>query len=346
MTLKTCFYRNSVIRSVLTCICSVFLLFTVLLQPAKATDPDDEVITLPVRIHFIDSGIQSLQSQLLESEVETIFETVNEIWSRAGIQWEIESFVRKSAINEQVLEEVPGGTGGSELLQEVIPFENLSENYWNIFFVNRIGESYGLFLTEVPVIIQSEYDHEGLFGTEGGMALILAHELGHSLDLAHVPCPEEGNLMAAGCFFGERDNLTEIQIEVAREQALKGKPFAGRDIPFGPVAFLLSYSDELGLEHNQKERLITLNNLFLDAITPLIDEAESIISRGVQQQQSGTINMEQSRDRRRKLQQLQYELTDMVSEYLVIAFTELNDSQVREADHLLEKQSVRMGMGS
>ena len=59
---------------------------------------------------------------------------------------------------------------------------------------------------------------------DGGMARILAHELGHSLGLVHVPCAGQGNLMAAGYTLGTRTLLDVIQITEARLQAETGKP--------------------------------------------------------------------------------------------------------------------------
>ena len=56
------------------------------------------------------------------------------------------------------------------------------------------------------------------------MARILAHELGHSLGLVHVPCAGQGNLMAAGYTLGTRTLLDVIQITEARLQAETGKP--------------------------------------------------------------------------------------------------------------------------
>ena len=57
------------------------------------------------------------------------------------------------------------------------------------------------------------------------MARILAHELGHSLGLAHVACTTGGNLMAAGCTLGSRTFLNAIQITRVRLQAETGRPF-------------------------------------------------------------------------------------------------------------------------
>ena len=60
---------------------------------------------------------------------------------------------------------------------------------------------------------------------DDGMSRILAHELGHSLGLVHVPCADQGNLMAASCPLGTRTLLDATQITGARLQAETGRPF-------------------------------------------------------------------------------------------------------------------------
>jgi hypothetical protein len=59
----------------------------------------------------------------------------------------------------------------------------------------------------------------------------LAHELGHSLGLEHVPCDSTRNIMANGCWSPSRlSTLTADQIQRARKQATLGAPIT-YDIP-------------------------------------------------------------------------------------------------------------------
>ena len=87
------------------------------------------------------------------------------------------------------------------------------------------GIAGGVYLSGVPAVIIAEFDPSGARDLVGSGPRILAHELGHSLGLVHVPCTAEGNLMAPGCSAGLRTHLTEDQIATARTQRDINRPF-------------------------------------------------------------------------------------------------------------------------
>ncbi len=191
----------------------------------------NETITLGLRVHLLQSArSEALTSTLSDADVELLLARVNGIWSQTGIEWRIDRILREEAPNPEQFEEMRSGlvppTFGA--LAGVIPRDHLSGGAWDVFFIrNLFGGVGGIYLPEIPAVLQPEVDPQGVHGLDGGLPRILAHELGHTLRLPHVPCTGEGNLMAAGCPTGDRTRLTHQQIRVARDQAARGVPFRG-----------------------------------------------------------------------------------------------------------------------
>lgn len=192
--------------------------------PQLANNPN---LTLPVRIHLLTSSFDPLNSTVTESEVNTLITEVNNVWSQAGIAWTIETVIREPAQNETTFETILTGTTLPTIndLTSVLPLQNLFAQKWNIYFIKDFGGlAGGIYLPNVGSVIFPELDPTGKRDLTGSAIRILSHELGHSLSLRHVPCPTEGNLMAAGCVAPNRTLLTPTQIDQAKIQAETGSP--------------------------------------------------------------------------------------------------------------------------
>jgi hypothetical protein len=191
----------------------------------------DETLTLGLRVHLLESAAsESLTSTLSEDDVELLLELVNGTWRQAGIEWRLEEIVRSAALNPEPFERVLSGRAPptAVALTGVIPRDRLSDGAWDVFFIrNLFGGIGGIYFPQVPAVLQPDVDPLGVHGLDGALPRILAHELGHSLGLPHVPCSAEGNLMAPGCLIGDRTRLTAQQIRSARLQAVQGSPFRG-----------------------------------------------------------------------------------------------------------------------
>ena len=180
-----------------------------------------------MRVHLLQSDFSPLNTTLTEDDVRTIITGVNDIWQQAGVSWEIQSIVSDNALNADVYESILlrdlPATGPR--IASILPTASTSENRWDVFYLLDLGGiAGGVYLAPITSVVVAELDPNGQRDLMGSVARILAHELGHSLGLQHVPCAPEGNLMAPGCQAGDRERLTSGQIEVALSQAATGRP--------------------------------------------------------------------------------------------------------------------------
>ncbi len=196
----------------------------------SAGPPDGpESIELAVRVHLVQSDqLEALNVGLSDGEVAQLMAAVNEVWAEADIHWSLESIVREDARNESLFRHALTDPTVSPIsvLTSVLTSENLAPDIWNVFMIRDFGGGLGgVYLGIEGVVVSAEIDPSGQRDIDGGMARILAHELGHSLGLVHVPCMALGNLMAARCTLGSRTVLDLTQITGVRLQAETGRPF-------------------------------------------------------------------------------------------------------------------------
>ena len=198
-------------------------------EPTGPETRGPEAIELAVRLHLVQSDqLDALNVRLSDAEVTELVTAVNETWAQAGIIWSLESIVREDARNESLFSRalMDPTVSPISVLTSVLTPENLRPDIWNVFMIRDFGGSLGgAYLPMEKVVVSTEVDPLGQRDIDGGMARILAHELGHSLGLIHLPCTAQGNLMATGCTLGSRTFLDATQITRVRLQAETGRPF-------------------------------------------------------------------------------------------------------------------------
>ncbi|MFQ5890995.1 MAG: hypothetical protein ACE5JR_13270 [Gemmatimonadota bacterium] len=188
----------------------------------------DGVLTLDVRVHLLRSdAVPELDATLTDEEVGLLFGEVTAIWQQAEIAWRVESILREEARNAaEFAQALRGEALLLPALLSVLPTEQLTDGGWDVFLIRDLGgRIVGAYLSNLPAVVAPEIVPPSGRDLTGATARAVAHELGHSLGLIHVPCTEAGNLMAQGCAVEDRRGLEPFQIEAAREQAARGMPF-------------------------------------------------------------------------------------------------------------------------
>lgn len=201
----------------------------------STVDPDADdggTVTLPVRVHLVFSDrFPALDTRLTDEQVSELLGEVNRVWAAAEVQWDVTAVVRAEALESDRFQEMMDAIGrGQDLdvdvLRRALPRQDRVPGEWDIFLIHDLGESpvAGVYFG-AGLLVAKVTSPEGSLDLQGFAGRVLAHELGHSLSLPHVPCVTQGNLMAAGCLGDDRTRLEPAQVAAARLQSRSGSPF-------------------------------------------------------------------------------------------------------------------------
>lgn len=189
----------------------------------QASDADGYV--LAVRVHLLRSDVEALNSTMSEAEAERRVAEASKIWAQSGIEWTLESVVVEQALNaENFRPIVRGDPMSGPILGMTLPRDQMLEPGWNVFVAHDVG-ILGVYGCGRQVVLISEHNPQTGAPTDD---VLLAHELGHSLQLDHTTCDRMSNLMFSG---GDcqtptppGNELDEEQIAIARAQANMNEP--------------------------------------------------------------------------------------------------------------------------
>ena len=181
------------------------------LPAEEAVKPPQPVLTLPVRIHLMQSATTpAIQTTLTEMDIRRIFTKVNMVWAPAGIQFEIESIGPSQAVE---LNEEQRFLPEYDKVTAMIPQDRLSATAINVCYVKEVPPN-GFYNGKLIVVKDTAALKEVAGGLDEPLPRVTSHEIGHALGLPHRQ--DTTNLMQSGT---TGFSLNEAEIATAREKA-------------------------------------------------------------------------------------------------------------------------------
>ncbi len=188
-----------------------------------ADAPERPTITLPVRVHLLQSDKQTeFQTTLAEDDIKRIFGKVNKVWAQAGIQFELESIAPTKAEEVQPLEKY---ATEFQRLHAAMPKSRLSTTAINVCYIKKFTPN-GVWYAGMVFVKDTAHLNSVEDGLDEPLPRVTSHELGHVLGLPHRQ--DRVNLMASGT---NGFSLNDDEIKTTRERAiaLKAKLAASAD---------------------------------------------------------------------------------------------------------------------
>jgi Matrixin/EF hand len=175
-----------------------------------------------VAYRYTFAAAPHLDSQLSRSEIEALVAEVNRIWKPYDIRWKLQSVIDRR-VEARDFAALTGGEERMEIKNRLLAIapRSADRQLWKMVLIKEFPvPAGGLYLPQPQTLFFAEMSRGGKTSP-----IILAHELGHSLGLAHDRSPT--NLMNPAA--GARDSalamaqaLTPEQVTTSRAQAQEG----------------------------------------------------------------------------------------------------------------------------
>lgn len=180
--------------------------------------PNTPTVEMPVNVYLLKfSNPKDLSARYTKKDVKELFEEVNDIWSKLGFIWTVDS-VETVQVGENSFSVPPDGFSSPrefrDAIADVIPNEKTGR--WRVYIVNQFPiKGSSVYIVEKGAVVYGELNKSG-----ERYPVILAHELGHSLGLRHEKSPD--NLM-----YGGPEKNPERTMQLSDQQIKRAKGQAG-----------------------------------------------------------------------------------------------------------------------
>jgi hypothetical protein len=176
----------------------------------------EQHLLVPVRGHLLRAKtVAAANTALGDADLTRILAKVNRIWAAAGIQFYLEGRVTEEAAAQDLYQGLAENRTEAHLLL-LRPRGTLAEGMFHAYFVREMAPN-GIFLRRDGIFVK---ETAKLKPVEGGideaLPRVLAHELGHGLDLEHRQ--DTLNLMASGT---TGTSLNAPEVDTARAAAAR-----------------------------------------------------------------------------------------------------------------------------
>lgn len=180
----------------------MFVVVSLLLQFSGPNIHGDQVfesnsLSIPLAIHLVKDSEKELSTKRDSENVNKLIEEVNRIWRQANIEFYIKTLYEE----EYSTQEIIMSRNNPSILKQ-----NFDPTTINAYLIKEIGVN-GIAYPPLNVIMVADF-------TTVNDYRAFAHEIGHVLNLQHVP--PSNRLLAQG---RNGEILTEMEIEIARMSA-------------------------------------------------------------------------------------------------------------------------------